>query len=142
MLNRKQQTNNGIDKNKPCGILEMVRRAQENDDMQKALTILAEKQKRYIQIAKSSSLNETVPPQIEKKIIETEFIPDSDLSPENPVTPVSERKTRKPKIISPFHDQPSIDLNELVRNNQTDAQIFLSKVKEKNQNFIQNVFDY
>lgn len=136
MLNRKQQTNNAMEKNNkpPPGILEMVRQAQENDDMHKALTILAEKQKRYIQMAKSASLNETVTEEDQK--IEPEL---TNLSVENPV---SERKTRKPKIISPFHDQPSIDLNELIRNNQTDAQIFLSKVKEKNQNFIQNVFDY
>lgn len=52
------------------------------------------------------------------------------------------KKSKTPKIISPFHGEPSVDLNELVRQNQTEAQIFLSKVKDKNRNFLEDVFDY
>lgn len=125
------------------------------------MTVLAEKQRRFIQLAKSTSshdfeigkdeTNETKPKEIEDQAKRSGD--EQNIDEAKPIENVEKldeivksngylKKTKTPKIISPFHGEPSVDLNELVRQNQTDAQIFLSKVKDKNRSFLEDVFDY
>ena len=46
------------------------------------------------------------------------------------------------EIVSPIHDEPNININELLDENQTDIQQMISKVKDKNKDFIESIFDY
>jgi hypothetical protein len=157
-------------------VMNMLKSSKENDDIQKALTVLAQKQKRYIEMAKGASKNVedntflTKQPtfnlnnedasnisdrstQIEVEQTQAKDQNESivDLLAKNSDSTVKDceseknsngEKIRKAKIVSPFHGEPSVDLNELLRRNQTDAQIFISQVKEKNKSFIDTVFDY
>jgi hypothetical protein len=40
------------------------------------------------------------------------------------------------------HEQPRISVNELLRANQSDAQLLVSTIKEKNKNLLNAIFDY
>lgn len=148
--------------------MDMVKMTQQdNNDIQKALTILAEKQRRYIELAKSSSSfeDERVEKPLahenrqisdvslgEKSAAETKRVEikeekEAGIAAATAVDTQSQsgdkdRKVRKAKIPNPDHSESSIDLNEIIRINKTEAQIIVSKAKEKNKDFIDAIFDY
>jgi hypothetical protein len=47
----------------------------------------------------------------------------------------------KPKIAAPNHEEPKIDLTSLLEANQTDVQLMISQIKEKNKSFIGAILD-
>ena len=45
------------------------------------------------------------------------------------------------KIISPIHDDPKISVEQLLLDNQSDAQYLISTIKQKNKGYLENIFD-
>ena len=46
------------------------------------------------------------------------------------------------QIVSPVNDEPKISVEQLLSANQTDAQFMVSTIKQRNKNFMENLFDF
>ena len=46
------------------------------------------------------------------------------------------------QIVSPVNDEPKISVEQLLSANQSDAQFMVSTIKQKNKNFMENLFDF
>lgn len=136
-------------------IMEKIKMSNENDDLNKSFLILEQKQKMFINSARESDsnpkpLNEKVKEinQIKKSIAFSAVLEDTEntLRDDDNVNYKMDLIRQKheylpAKIENPVYGEPKIDLNNLLNDNQTDAQFFISNLKQKNKNFMEAIFD-
>jgi hypothetical protein len=155
IIRSSQETNPISSLQAKSNILDKLKSAKVDSMGSDLLSILSKKQKTFISDAKNAhddslKLNEEAKElnKLKKEIQlsaalneQVELLQDSEDKFNYKLIKDGIHTEAKVKIVAPKHDEPKIDLANLLEANQTDAQLMISQIKEKNKDFIGTILD-